>query len=305
MDPNTTLTAISVTGLAISAIGAVISQLWKDSIEIEGKIRKRLTPAGWLSLGIALLGLAGSLSAELIRANLENNQRLAEQAEISQKKLLHDQEQQWRQSTSELLTRTKQDIEENLKNTITGFRDEQKQALLSSLSISFTFESSDRNLWTLMKQADAASTENWQNEQGGVPETPYDTEEYQDSLLPLLRSIARIPDTSKSGNANEVEVHNNTVIVLLPLDSSHNSVLSFGYIDPSTTWRDKSGAAVLSNGFAPVDLDTRSGDSTPSSGAVLAKYPSGTSKYSVDWNLDPVTLANAIDSETAAIAPTA
>ncbi|HXQ68957.1 MAG TPA: hypothetical protein VN844_00595 [Pyrinomonadaceae bacterium] len=105
----------------------LISQLWKNSVEVEGTIRKRLTPAGWLSLGIALVGLLASVGSILVSVNIKKNAQLQAQAEAAQKLALQGQESRWRSETSSMLKLAKDDIEKNLGNTIAGFQDSQER----------------------------------------------------------------------------------------------------------------------------------------------------------------------------------
>src|SRR5262245_11831897 len=121
MDLHDTLTTITIAGLAISFIAGTTSQLWKGSIEVEGRLSKRLTPAGWLSLGISLTGLSASVASELIRVSIRNDDRLQAKAEAAQKQALLDQEVRWRNDMHDMLAATKGDIEKNLDDTIQGF----------------------------------------------------------------------------------------------------------------------------------------------------------------------------------------
>jgi hypothetical protein len=127
MDLHGTLTIITIAGLAVSFAAGTISQFWKDSIEVEGKLTKRLTPAGWLSLGISLVGLSGSVASELIRVSIDHNEQLQAKAEVAQAKALRDEEDRWRSDMSAMLAATKSDIEKNLEDTIKGFEQSQLQ----------------------------------------------------------------------------------------------------------------------------------------------------------------------------------
>jgi hypothetical protein len=164
-----------------------------------------------------------------------------------------------------------------------------------------------------MKDAQAAIDQNSQDEQGGVPEVPYDAEEYQQRLIPLMSFVAHIGEGTKGVKSYDDTRHmlqdsspagkatRKSVVVLLPLDDSQNAVLSFGSIGDGSQWH-TTGDAKLSSGFAPLDNAARASDSTPAVEAVLSK---DRSRYTIDWDLDPVTLAGAIGRTNQAIAATA
>src|SRR5437868_200502 len=122
MDYQSTLNLITFCGLAASFVAGLLSQLFKSSIEVDGTIRKRLTPAGWLALGISMVGLLGSIGSELIRIAIQHQSDSQKQAAEAQRDALQEQEQHWRDDTSLLLATAKNDIERTLTNTITGFQ---------------------------------------------------------------------------------------------------------------------------------------------------------------------------------------
>jgi hypothetical protein len=107
MDLHITLAIITVAGLAISCIAGIASQLWKDSIEVEGRLTKRLTPAGWLSLGISLVGLSGSIASELIRVSISNSEKLQSKAEAAQRQVLQEQETRWKEYMRTMLAQVR------------------------------------------------------------------------------------------------------------------------------------------------------------------------------------------------------
>jgi len=335
---HSTLTTITILGLALSFLGGITSQLWKDSVEIDGQLKKRLTPAGWLSLGISLVGLSGSIASELIRVSISNSEELQAKAERAQKLALEQQEARWRNDMSAMLAAAKADIEKNLVDTINGFRDSQtrftqtqgeiiasKQTLLenalqhtneiivagqplTSLSLHWKFASASAALSKAMAKGADRSVRNSNEEQGGVPEVPFDIMEYEAALIPLLSHVARIGDVRKAGDVPESDqpvdgVLKDSIAVVIPLDESQNAVLSFGEIGKETTWSKNREGALISAGFVMSrDNERRKGNSTP---AVTAEDGDDTSKYTIDWALDPATLAYAVDKRNAAIATTA
>jgi hypothetical protein len=203
MDLHITLAIITVAGLAISCIAGIASQLWKDSIEVEGRLTKRLTPAGWLSLGISLVGLSGSIASELIRVSISNSEKLQSKAEAAQRQVLQEQETRWKEYMRTMLAQTKADIEKNLDDTVRGFHDNQlrftetqanilagKQALLesslkhtneiivagqplTSLRLRWQFSSANAALWDTMTKGKADIQENAESSQGGSPRIPW------------------------------------------------------------------------------------------------------------------------------------
>jgi hypothetical protein len=340
MDLHNALTVITLVGLAISSIAGIVSQIWKDSIEVEGRLTRRLTPAGWLSLGISLIALSGSVASELIRVSISHSEELQAKAEAAQKKALQEQEARWRSDMTTMLSAAKSEIEKNLENTINGFKDSQaqsnqtqaeiiasKQSLLestlqhtneiivagqplTSLSLHWKFASASSELRQAMKKGQDQIGENSYNEQGGSPEVPYDVMEYAAALIPLLSYVARIGDQSKVGDVTRMdqpakEFLNSSIVALIPLDESQNAILSFGEIGSETTWYDDHAGAMISGGFT-LSPGRRKGVSTPHVTTDLTEDGDlGTSNYSIDWYLDPATLVNAIDKRNTAIASTA
>jgi hypothetical protein len=234
MDSQTTLTIITFLGLAVSFIAGLLSQLWKGSIEVEGQLRKQLTPAGWLSLGISLVSLMGSIASELIRISVNNNQRLQAQAEAAQAKTLQEQEVRWRDEMSKLLGAAKKDIEKNVEETVKGFSDSQRRfaeqqahaardrqdllenALrntrdiiiagqpLASLSFSWQFRSKSADLWDAMVKGVTSIDRNSRDVQGGVPPVPLEIMDYIAQLLPILQYIARVGDSPKPADRGQL-----------------------------------------------------------------------------------------------------
>jgi len=141
MDLQRTLTTITILGFATTCIAGVTSQVFKTSVEVNGQITKGLTPAGRLSLGIALVGLSGSISSELIGVRIRHDEDLRKQFEAAQQKALQEREAQWRSETSEMLAAAKKDITSNLDNTISGFARTQKEFSDTQTQILFAKQS--------------------------------------------------------------------------------------------------------------------------------------------------------------------
>jgi hypothetical protein len=145
---------------------------------------------------------------------------------------------------------------------------------------------------------------NAESSQGGVPRIPLEFQEYESALLPLLSYVARIGGGGKIRGASEARqgIKDGAAFVLIALDTSANAILSFGAIGARTSWQENRDRASLSAGFA-TSQGMRPGNSTPHVTADLAA--NGASTYVVDWDLDPITLANAVDRRNEAIPPTA
>ncbi|MDX6614850.1 MAG: hypothetical protein QOD75_4036 [Blastocatellia bacterium] len=337
MGPYQKLTIITIVTATVSAIAVATSLLWKSSTEVAGQTRKRLTPAGRLLFGIALIGLFAAVASELIRVSIRNNERLQAQAAAAQKQALLEQEARWRTEMKDMLGHAQSDIGKNLYNTIMGFQDSQnqfnhtqaeiitsKQSVLdsnlrhtneivlagqplTSLSLHWQFASPNAALWQEMSNGQDAIRENDESVQGSSPRVPYEVMEYQSALLPLVSRVANFGGHLQVKGAAEANYANETIVVLIPLDESQNAILSFGYIANETSWYKDQGEPPLSAGF-PTRLDpgARDGNSTPRVSTNLAAKPDrGMSNYAINWTLDSATLWNAIDRKNTEVRPTA
>jgi hypothetical protein len=256
MEAGTTLRVITFASLAISFVTGIISQLWKSTEDVEGKRTKRLTPAGWVLLGIAAVSFAGSVTAELIRQRMNTDQAS--------------------ESKTEALAAQP----------------------LTSLNLHWGFVSDNPSLQATMNDGQKQIQQNAEGEQGGVPETPYETEDYFAGVLPLFTYVARIGDNRRSRTNTHVEdPPKGSLVTLMPLDDASNVILSFGIVADGVKWHDEKGEAALSSGFFPVARGTRQAESWP-------KVTVGAGSYALDWDIDPETLANATDRLNQAIAPT-
>jgi hypothetical protein len=256
-----TLTLFAIAGFTLSFITGALSQLWKSSVELEGRITKQLTPAGWLSMGISLVGLSAAVAAALVKMNQENDRELQEalQAELATKQAnaLREQEGRWQNYVSSLLETATKDINTNIEHTIGGFRDSQarfnqaqsalaasKQALLenslrhtnqiilasqplTSLTLNWSFASADPTLWRTMKRSQERIDENLNDTQGHSTPTPIDYAEYEWQVVPLLAEIARVATPEGVVENSGSKAPNPTALALIPLDESENTILSF------------------------------------------------------------------------------
>lgn len=329
------LTVITVGGLAIGFIGAVTSQLWKSSVEVEGRTTKQLTPTGWLSLGISLVGLMGSVASELIRVS-----------EGARKQALAEQEKRWRSEMSVMLADAKRDIEQNLAGTIRGFSDNQnqftktqteiiasKQTLLesalrqtndivmasqplTSLSLRWQFKSNSTALWDVMKKGEVEFERNGESQaQEGEARIPYDVVRRYWTLLPLLSYVARLGEKARPNGVaiSRSRDKDKSIVVLMPLDDAQNAILSFGDVGSKVNWYDDrpppkgTPQRLLAAGFAKTnDKGTRRGGLTPSVTIKLASdRGQSESSYVIDWTIEPGALAAAVDRANDAIVTTA
>lgn len=339
------LTFITFAGAGISFVAGVISQLWKNSVEVEGTIRKRLTPAGWLSLGIALVGLLASVGSILVSVNIKKNAQLQVQAEAAQKAAFQEQESRWRSETSSMLKLAKDDIAQNLSNTIAGFQDSQerfnstqaqiissKQSVLesnlhhtndiivagqplTSLAVGWHFESRSPELWQRIKEGEVAIDENAREATGPSHPVPLETMDYREALIPLLSRVARIasePAAKDESDAEEATEKDENE----PAETVETVIVLIALDDSEN--------AILSFGQIRNDVawfnkegepsisagflssqGFQVGNSIPSVLSSLAANRRGRSSYMVNWNLDPDTLAKSVNRRNAAIPPTA
>ncbi len=171
---------------------------------------------------------------------------------------------------------------------------------LTSLSFRLQFSSKDASLWQRMKKGQGDIAENALTSQGGVTEVPLEIMEFSSALLPLLSWVAGIDGTPRTSDGKD-----DSVVVLMPLDESYNTILSFGNLRDGISWYGTGDKKNISHGF-PLNHDARSGYSDPRGTAELVDDPSrGPSTYSISWDLDPVTLANAVDQTNPAVLATA
>src|SRR5262249_22291105 len=110
---------------------------------------------------------------------------------------------------------------------------------------------------------------------------------------------------------------NESVLVLIALDEGQNVILSFGKLDPSTTWttaKDVLSPRVLSGGISYCqDYYSRCADTKvtreinnwPAIENINGVPGASGSGFAVQWDLDPLTLSHAVDRQNAAVSPTA
>jgi len=109
---------------------------------------------------------------------------------------------------------------------------------LSALFLQLRFASSDSRLRKRMRDGEDRVMENAMSSQGGTPAVPFDVVDYKEKLLPLLRYVARIgPEVYDDRIELENEkVDEHSIVVLMPLDESHNAILSFAHISSEVRW---------------------------------------------------------------------
>lgn len=255
------LTILKYLGLCLAAA----SSIWGTTHELTTKTadnHKRLTKAGIISIFFVLIGLILSIISD----------------DIGRKRAAQEQF-------------AKVTAEAKRTNEITI-----ASQPLTSLNFIFRFESSDTSFRKKMEKGDGDIRENEESVQGGVPSVPYEAMEYQAGLMPMLKFLAQLGDNKqKHSEVNEDNVASNGIIVLIPLDRSPNSVLSFGEIHSQVAWDDNDSASKLSASISTVQPRTTSPVTTKKFSV------DSPSKYAIEWNLDPITLENSLNRANPAI----
>lgn len=271
IDYQSTLTLITFGGLAASFAGGLLSQFFKSAIEVDGTIRKRLTPAGWLALGVSMVGLFSSVASELIRLTIQHQSDVQSQTAALQRQALEQQERHWRDDTSRLLGAAKSDIEHNLDNTIEGFQAsnkklvqtqaellESKQAVLrDSLQRAKEIILAGQPLTSLnfklaFRSASERMRRSYERAVGAVDQSSEDgpRDMAADAAGPLFEVIA------SAGAFPSRMHHKNGPLMLMPLDDAHNAVLFLGDYPMNGIAR---AVTARSNGSETVSLDHRTG----------------------------------------------
>lgn len=111
----------AVAGIGITFAAGMISQIWQTSIAVEGTDRKKLTPAGWLFLGIISIGVLLSVAAEIARENLDEQAAAARQKQAITMQPLVSLSLHWRfpatdARLSRLVAAGVKDIDKNSRN---------------------------------------------------------------------------------------------------------------------------------------------------------------------------------------------
>jgi hypothetical protein len=257
------LVVLKYVGLCLAAGSSVWGTIHNLTIDSPDG-RRRITKAGFISIGLTILGLVVGVVSE----DLQRRQSATEQS---------NQVTREAKRTNEIIIAAQP---------------------LASLFFSLSLRSSDESLLKQYKDAKQAIQENAETSQGGVPSVPFDTMEYESELIPFLRYLAvlsRQGDTSQQITTEQYKssTQMETVFAILPLDDSANTVLSFGRLENEAQWYDSKSKFQLSTGFLPINSNARPGNSVPHLQVDLNDH--GASNYRLTWDLDPVTLENAIN----------
>jgi len=291
---------IALGGVLLSALVAFVTQALEGSQATKAAKRAR-AEADALTHTLSDLVVTAHATAEKQQANLTQTGRLREETlNISR-------------ATSASL-KTAGDLAISMATSLVETRRLRTQAdellvstqPLISLTLHWRFRSADTTLREKMMDGEVKISKNAESGQGPSPETPFDVEEYRDTLLPLLSYIARLghpfpgdlPTYDESG-----PVDRTSIAVLIPLDDSQNAILSFGWIDPQVSWH-AGNTSTLSAGFIGSG-PARRGSSVPYASEDLFSSRTKIPTYSVNWSLDPTTLANSIDKMNSAVLTTA
>ncbi len=262
------LTLLKYVGISLAAG----SSIWGTTNELTKKTkggRPRLTKAGVVAISFTLLGLVVSLASE----DLQRRESKVQAAANARR-------------TNEII--------------ISG-------QPLTSLSLSWQFSSASDALRQTMRKGQKASRENDESSQGGTPRVPFGIEEYQDALIPLVTYVARLgepPDTDNTAQSKP-KAADGDAVVLIALDPSFNSILAFGLIGSGPTWYDTDKTKAkkdLPAGFPKWPADDFS---TVHASFNLDRDRNGASTYGVSWDLDPGSLAAAINRVNSKLTPTA
>jgi hypothetical protein len=100
--PESILTWLSIGGVLVGFVGALISQVTKTSVDIEGTSKKLLTPSGKWAMAISIVGFAGSFSAEMVKAYIGAQERAGAVLEAKIDKEHKRDEEKWRSRSAAL-----------------------------------------------------------------------------------------------------------------------------------------------------------------------------------------------------------
>ena len=269
MQPQTALTLLSLLGSLLGVGSLLVSQLWKGSVEVNGQLRKKMTPAGWVLVGLSVVGFTGTITAEIVRSRI----RAAESASSEAR-------------SKELIAATQP---------------------LTALSLRLRFSTADRGLKNRLRDGSIRMRENAESSQGGSPAIPFDVAEYDHAVRPLLAYVAAIgPRVYDDRIENEGEkVDSRSIALVMPIDDANNAIVAFARIHRSVEWykpdedRDPADgaddASVELIGHQPRVRMLQPSDKTGTS-------PSG---YEIDWTLDPAALEGSLHRVNPTIVTTA
>jgi len=198
MDLSTKLTVLSILGAIIGLVSLAISQLWRANVEIEGRTRLRMTPAGWVLLAISLVGFAGTIASEVVRKQMET-----------------DDERASTLKEARLLDATQP---------------------LSALSLRLQFVNADASLRKRMSDGRDRIKENEESSQGGTPSEPFEEVEFKEAFSPLLHYVARLGPLASDDLIDGKQVDKESLVVLIPLDESRNAFLTFAHVGAGVGW---------------------------------------------------------------------
>lgn len=253
------LTILKYLGLLLAAA----SSIWGTTHELTFKTadnHKRLTKAGFISMIFIIAGLILSIISDDIGRRKAAEEQFAKAAAEAKR-------------TNEIIIASQP---------------------LTSLNLVLQFESSDTVFRGEMEEAEIAIQKNVLSEQGGVPKVPFEYMEYEHGLRPMLKFLAQFGDHTlkypevyhddeKNGNADS-----SSIVALIPLDGSLNSILFFGDVRGQAAWDDYDTTNKAPGSISPNHSDV----TAPLTGRKISVDSPST--YSISWNLDPVTLESSL-----------
>lgn len=210
---GTGLLVLKYAGLCLAAG----SSIWGTVNELVDKVpdgTRRLTKAGLVAISFTVLGLIISLVSEDLQRRENDASHLAQVAAEAKR-------------TNEII--------------VSG-------QLLTSLKLHWQFASKNPQLEQAMADGSNGVTRNSYDEQGGVPEVPFDVEDYQQLLMPLISFVANpagAPKPNDQGGSKKEESKpsstkkankQGSTVVLMAMDASANTILSFGTIGNDAAW---------------------------------------------------------------------
>jgi hypothetical protein len=172
-DLSTWLSVFKYLGLCLAAGSSIWGTVNELTVRTPSR-RRRLTRAGVVAILLTIFGLIISLVSEDLGRRNADAARRAQSLEEARR-------------TNQIIVAGQQ---------------------MTSLSMRWEIDSASAELWDRMKAGQADIDENNKSTQGGVPEVPFDVEEYEAALVPLLSFVARVGEESKNSEAPKTDQSN-------------------------------------------------------------------------------------------------
>jgi len=288
MEAGSVLTVFTVFGVLLGLAGAILSQMWRVASDLDGTNRRKLTPAGWLLLGMAFVGACGSIASELLRIKLGKDDALRLERKAADQRAAEERR---------VLDQRQALIENSIRQTTEIIVAGQP---LTSMALMIRLDTQDQELINTMAKGQEKIENNQFDVQGGVPTTPFEYAESEYALIPLLDYLGGAGYKRKDFETPLPKLGESSTVLLLRLSS--NAVLSFSKLDGDVHWLGKSEQQKQSSRFRPIGS---SSDSYSSPWVTVQKGAARKLGYEIRWDLDPVTLWHSIDRSISEIPTTA